>query len=667
MRFRHVCKGLLQSRWVLMSLLVLALPTVSEAGYPELQRHWSPVWQDHKTTIGKYAYTGQWLLGYIAWKPVAGTDRPLYMDWHPESKDFVTSTAPQPGAGFIRVDLLGYFSNVNWWEKFNPLYRHWSGDRLDNLTTHQVSPLPGYQLIEHMGWVSPIQEFPEHIPLYLEWNEELTDHRTTPAPYSYSPPMGIMGYISEESFPGSKPLYLYFSPERRDYYTTTISAPQPSETYHQVAILGYVSEHDFPGAGALYEDYSADRDDVITHLDINTPPGYHRHVTSAIGYVWSSPPATSPPTPHATLSTSALDFGNLYVEKTGSAIAFNNEQNTRTFSITNDGTPGTKLTWNITDVPSGVAVSDTSGELWSGESQTITVTLNPQSLSDSTGNIALATNAGGDSQIAVSANVYDIPTISHTSPHTGSNGKVNLAVNLSTPFEVSVGNPLFPEAVIWEYEWHVVKVPDQPIEPKIISKGNTLRLTFNQDVEYLVRVRMEDSNDIFTLPLTIPVRGWERPIVKTEPPNPDTVRTDFSLWDTNTRTYVGVAGKSVALQADAQLNGNEAIAEYVWSDDQGNILVRQSPGHVVPYTWPNQNLNGGVYCKAITNYGVESSSRRFSLKVYPALEVKTSQTAYTGRVNIPVTLEGSTNDYAGAAFDYRWVELEIEGIEFVEG
>ncbi len=78
------------------------------------------------------------------------------------------------------------------------------------------------------------------------------------------------------------------------------------------------------------------------------------------------------------------------------------------------------------------------------------------------------------------------------------------------------------------------------------------------------------------------------------------------------------------------------------------------PG-VVLYTPNSQNLNGYIYCKAITNYGIESDKKRFNLKVYSALDVNPGG-PYTGKPKKPVTLKGwvNTNGYPGATFQYEW-------------
>jgi len=101
---------------------------------------------------------------------------------------------------------------------------------------------------------------------------------------------------------------------------------------------------------------------------------------------------------------------------------------------------------------------------------------------------------------------------------------------------------------------------------------------------------------------------------------------------------------------DAALEGNEdGLLEY-WSFD-----------HMVTHTWYTSNLlTEIIYCKAVTNYGIQSHDQSdkgepFDLTVYRALEADPGG-PYTGRPNQPVELEGSINttSYAVADLQYQW-------------
>ena len=125
--------------------------------------------------------------------------------------------------------------------------------------------------------------------------------------------------------------------------------------------------------------------------------------------------------------------------------------------------------------------------------------------------------------------------------------------------------------------------------------------------------------------------------------------------------YVGVQGEPIRLQADAELNNSsdstESIAEYLWDFDNNRNTVElyQPANEVETHIWVSPNLSGRIYCKARTNYGVESEEEFFDLKIYSSLEINPGG-PYTGKPHQAVQLKGSiaTTSYPGALIQYQW-------------
>ena len=300
--------------------------------------------------------------------------------------------------------------------------------------------------------------------------------------------------------------------------------------------------------------------------------------------------------PSLWLSDSSRDFGNLYFSNLPGATDYNKGQ-TRTIRLKNTGDSDTTLKWEISGV-TGVNFSRTSGTLGKDQEVSITVWLNPPEGSPSsfskTITITGKTNQSnvdvGSRSFSVSAKVYGTPdNVSHQKPAKGSNNKVNVTVDESTEFGVSSGNPLFPGAKIKGYQWQDVRGTNQPDNNRWqFTSGAKKNFRFSDAVDYTLYCRMVDTNSVSSAHVSIPIRAWKRPIVKSAPPSPDNVD-----WFDN--TYAGVVNKLIKLQADANLNGNESIAKYIWLNDAGNTLVEQNAGQVVTYQWDRQNLNGRVY------------------------------------------------------------------------
>ncbi len=106
---------------------------------------------------------------------------------------------------------------------------------------------------------------------------------------------------------------------------------------------------------------------------------------------------------------------------------------------------------------------------------------------------------------------------------------------------------------------------------------------------------------------------------------------------------------------------SESIVKYDWLDDAGITLVKQNPGQVVTYQWDKQNLNGRIYCKAITNFGIESKKQSFNFKIYPILQIGHGG-PYAGKPKKTVALKGSvlnSNGYPGATFQYEWIAQKM--------
>ena len=359
-----------------------------------------------------------------------------------------------------------------------------------------------------------------------------------------------------------------------------------------------------------------------------------------------------------------MDFGNLYYATNETARAYNKKQ-TQTFGFKNTGSG--KLTCKITPAAGFTIVGQTTSDgLLSGETNTITVAFEGITSGNSNYNKPSAitiTNHFGSGGVTAQARFYDIPTVTHVSPAKGSNGKVNIAVDDSVYFGVSSGNPLFPGAKIRGYQWQSTVAGAQPgssWQGPFPDARKSFR--WSSPGEYTLYCRMVDDNDVATAHVAIPVKVWNRPTVKAKPPKPENVH-----WYDN--TYAGVVGEPIKLQADGELNGNEKIDRYIWLDDAEKELVKQTPGQIVNHTWDKQNLNGRIYCKAITNYGIESGKQQFNYKIYPTLEINPGG-PYVGKPKKPITLKGSVsnaNSYPGAVFQYEWIlqKTKRDTLEFV--
>jgi len=102
-------------------------------------------------------------------------------------------------------------------------------------------------------------------------------------------------------------------------------------------------------------------------------------------------------------------------------------------------------------------------------------------------------------------------------------------------------------------------------------------------------------------------------------------------------------------------SSSHKVSRYLWTDSADNTLIGQTPGSTATYTWDTQNLNGSIKVQAFTNHGIESDTKSFSLKVYPAL-ILSSDGPFVGKPNSPITLSGSFNEegYQDATFSYQW-------------
>ena len=362
--------------------------------------------------------------------------------------------------------------------------------------------------------------------------------------------------------------------------------------------------------------------------------------------------------PSLSVSTGSLNFGNLYLPDTESAKTYNLNRKQGT-TIANKGDANTTLSWSITNLPQDVKVSKSSGELGTNAQVNINVWLDPPKGSSAdfnrtiqiVGKAKTSSRQVGTQNIGITAKLYGLPTVNHVSPAKGANGKVNVAVNASTYFGISSGNPLFPGASIRGYQWQTTAAGAQPGSSWDGPFPDTRKsFHWSSPGDYTLYCRMVDDNGVVTTYMGIPIKVWKQPTVKTKPPKPGDV-------DWFQDTYAGVVEKPVKLQADAELNGNEKIDQYIWLNDAGDILVKQNQGQVVTYQWNRQNLNGKIYCKAITNYGIESGKQHFKVKIYPTLEINHGG-PYSGRPKKTVSLKGSvvnSSGYPGAAFQYEWI------------
>ena len=188
------------------------------------------------------------------------------------------------------------------------------------------------------------------------------------------------------------------------------------------------------------------------------------------------------------------------------------------------------------------------------------------------------------------------------------------------------------------------------------------------------------DNRIYSDWLEIPVRVWAPPTVNASPP-PAAVPADASEigqagkvnWLGN--KYVGLVGAPVKLQAAATLNplnplnnddSSEQIDHFIWDFDNNSfdtIELEQPADQIGEYTWDTASLSGKIYCKAVTNFGVESEVQAFDLRIYDPVEVAPGG-PYTGRPTQSVSLHATINvdSYPGGEVAYQWrLPLDSQG------
>ena len=246
------------------------------------------------------------------------------------------------------------------------------------------------------------------------------------------------------------------------------------------------------------------------------------------------------------------------------------------------------------------------------------------------------------------------PTVSFTNAEGNAIAEgdtIHVTVGKQTDFTIEAETPNSVDS-FHEYRWQDVVGDEEPGASEVSGTDPWQSFTFGSSGEYTVYCQAVDGKGAESDWTGIPVRAWKRPTVSEAPPD----TADVSWYDNK---YAGVVGESVRLMADGKTNNSvagERIEKYLWDlDDNGTFEREQPAGEVVDTTWTTFNLDGEIYCKAVTNYGVESDEKLFSLKVYNALEVDPGG-PYTGRPTKPVELTGSINEssYTGATFEYQW-------------
>ena len=264
--------------------------------------------------------------------------------------------------------------------------------------------------------------------------------------------------------------------------------------------------------------------------------------------------------------------------------------------------------------------------------------------------------------VFLTATVYNTPAVSRNAPALGSNAKVNVSHSTNVQFKVTSGNPLYPGATLQKYQWRQ-EVGSQL--PTVFEDGPATgekNLSFNAAGEYTVYARMVDNHNVASAYVAIPVRAWNRPVVKDTPPASaipanasEITQASKASWLAN--KYVGVKGSAVKLQADASLESNEAISKFLWDFDNNWAAVElEQPGNALAtYTWDTPNLSGRIRTKAVTNYGIESNEKVFDLKIYDTVQANPGG-PYNSRPNRSLTLKGSINttSYPGATVVYQW-------------
>ena len=371
------------------------------------------------------------------------------------------------------------------------------------------------------------------------------------------------------------------------------------------------------------------------------------------------------PLPAPAVSTSSLNFGNLYVydKKNSSAKDFNDSKK-QTLTIKNTGNVGTTLDWDL-EAPAEVEVSPDSGSI--ARSQSVKVTVNPSTTGSYSKTIKIKTDAG-DKTITLKATVYDTPTTTYVGPAKGTNDKVNVGLEIFTTFEADSPEPLFPGAKVRGYQWQIARKQNDPDDagwvPSAGGSAAQKKLQFDEAIEWTVYARMVDDNGVGSHHhVAIPVRAWHRPTVKDAPPESaipaaasEIVQAGKVNWLED--KYVGVINKPTKLQADGSAEGDTVIKEYHWDFDNnwGTIELKQTANQVAQYTWKEPSISGRIRCKAVSTYGVESDDKGFNLKMYDAMRMDAGG-PYTGKPAIPTALKGSINtmSYPGADVAYLWM------------
>ena len=236
---------------------------------------------------------------------------------------------------------------------------------------------------------------------------------------------------------------------------------------------------------------------------------------------------------------------------------------------------------------------------------------------------------------------------------TGANGKVNVVADLTAEVAFTVDTP----AGINRYFWVKKSGSEIPTDNEFRETSSNMRkFGFGDPGDHVVYCKAIGSNGMESDIIAIPVYAWNRPVVKGTP-SQSAMDKGVSWYKDK---YVGVVGEPVNLMAEADLNGNEAIARYIWDLD-GNWDTRedqieQVEGGIVQHTWESSSLSSRILCKAITNYDIESAERMFDLKIYSIVEVDPDG-PYTGVPNETIQLKGSINkgSYPGYQnIEYQW-------------
>ncbi|MBU0700304.1 hypothetical protein KKE26_03275 [bacterium] len=350
-----------------------------------------------------------------------------------------------------------------------------------------------------------------------------------------------------------------------------------------------------------------------------------------------------------------FNFGNVYLAANDSTKAYNKSIK-KILKFKNAGDSGTKLKWSISSPQGWIKFSQVSGALAGGGIQTIEVWLEPTGGTGNYNGTISFTSTRGDVDVVVSATAYQTTQLKFVGPPKGSNDKVNVAQEESVQYEVKATGPFFPGATLAAsgYRWKIETDNFGNLsDPK---KSHTFQ-TSELDNAYCKSCEMNNNKEINSDALDIPIRVWIRPTINNTPPQSAVDNALVSWYDGK---YVGVKGEPVYLMADGQKGSTEpaeTITKYIWDfdNDWQTIELEQPTGQVVVHTWDSANLSGSIRCKAVTNYGVKSDEKVFSLRVYdtPVLDARGP---YTGKPNKAVELACVMNQsaYPGATYQYQW-------------